>query len=455
VNGDGERHEDPPSHEKPARRSPGKPPNGAARPASSARAGSEAQHRSPTRKPAVGRHTAKRLAWAFGAAIALAALLAALLWWRHHHHLRAEAARRQQDADRGPRVFVSEARLQPDRRELTLAADVRGFYQSTVYARTSGYVKSILVDKGDQVQKGQLLGVLQSPELDQQVAAAAADLLAKRHTFERYHQLVKKDFVSAQDFENARAQYDVARATFQQMRAMQDYKTLRAPFAGVVTARYVDPGALVPAAAGSTQVAVPLVDLADLRRLRVLVFVQQDAAPLVHVGDPVRITVDQQPDLTINASISRCADALDPRTRTMLCEIWLDNEHRFFPGTFVHATLRLQVPALPLISSSALIWRDEKPVVAVIRQSRVHFQPVRPGLDDGKTIQIIQGIKPGDRVALALPSEIADGALVQPIEKKENPASEAGQQTDAGGRAAGNKNLDGGGNSDGGRPTER
>jgi hypothetical protein len=196
------------------------------------------------------------------------------------------------------------------------------------------------------------------------------------------------------------------------------------------------------------------VDIADLRRLRVLVFVQQDAAPLVHVGDPVRIAIDQQPDLTINASISRCADALDPRTRTMLCEIWLDNEHRLFPGTFVHATLRLQAQRLPLISSSALIWRDEKPVVAVVRQSRVHFQPVRPGLDDGKTIQIIQGISPGERVASALPSEIAEGALVQPIQQKENPADEAGGAGGDGG-AADDRRADGGGNSDGARPTER
>ncbi len=133
----------------------------------------------------------------------------------------------------------------------------------------------------------------------------------------------------------------MARATLAQARALQSYEILRAPFAGTITARYVDPGALVPAATGSTQSAAPLVDIADLHRLRILVFVQQDAAPFIHAGDSVRIAVDQQPDLVLDAPVSRCAAALDPRSRTMLCEIWIDNDHRLYPGTFVHVTLHL------------------------------------------------------------------------------------------------------------------
>ncbi len=100
-----------------------------------------------------------------------------------------------------------------------------------------------------------------------------------------------------------------------------------------MTARYVDPGALVPAATGSTQSALPLVDIADLRRLRITIFVQQDAAPFLHVGDPVTITVDQRPDLMIDAPVTRFAHALDTRSRIMLCEVWLDNTHHLYPGT--------------------------------------------------------------------------------------------------------------------------
>jgi RND family efflux transporter MFP subunit len=365
--------------------------------------------------------SARRLGIAFVGLILLSALGAGLLLFSHRHRLRVEARARAQDVGRGPRLFVTKVALTPATRDLTLPADVRGFFQSTVYAKVSGYVKSMAVDKGDTVKKGRLLGVIESPEVDQQVAAAQADLVIKRRTFERYRQLVTKDFVSRQDFETARAQYDISQATLRQTRALQGYEVLRAPFAGTVTARYVDPGALVPAATGSTQGAAPLVDIADLARLRVLVFVQQDAAPLLHVGDPVLITVDQRPEIKIDAPITRFARAIDPRSRTMLCEIWLDNIYGLYPGTFVHVTLHLTGPRLPMIPSTALQLHDNKPSVALIRDSRVQFVAVRPGFDDGKTVQILEGLQPGQQVALAAPAEIADGAVVQPIERREPP----------------------------------
>jgi RND family efflux transporter MFP subunit len=173
----------------------------------------------------------------------------------------------------------------------------------------------------------------------------------------------------------------------------------------------------VPAATGSTQAALPLVDVADLRRLKILAFVQQDAAPFVHAGDGVTIAVDQQPDVRIQAKVTRCSGALDPRTRTMLCEVWLDNEHRLYPGTFVHVTFSLEAPRSPVIESSALILRNDKPTVAVVRDGRVRFVKVRTGLDDGKTVQILDGLRPGERVALSPPSELADGDPVQSIEQ--------------------------------------
>jgi membrane fusion protein (multidrug efflux system) len=360
----------------------------------------------------------RRFIWGGGLGLLAASLLVALLFWRHHRALAREAERRQQEVDRGPRVFVTAARALPASRSLTLPGDVRGFLQSTVYAKIAGYVKSVRVDRGDRVTDGQVLGVLESPEVEQQVRAAEADLAVKRRTFERYQQLVKKDFVSVQDFETARAQFEVARATLKQVSALRAYLTLRAPFAGVVTARYLDPGALIPAATGSTESALPLVEIADLRRLRVLVFVEQDAAAFVHTGDAVEIRVDQQPDVCIAAPVSRCANALDPRTRTMLCEIWLENEHRLYPGTFVHVTFRLAAPSAPVVDSGALILRKDKPNVAVVRDDRVHFVPVRPGLDDGKTVQIVEGLRAGDRVVLAPPSELAENDVVRPIERE-------------------------------------
>jgi RND family efflux transporter MFP subunit len=406
-----DRGEHPPSARSPAEPEPA--PESAPASAPAARPADDAR---PALRP-------RRLAIGFGAVLLLAGALVGLLLWHQHHALRTDAARRQRDQGRGPRLFVAEVRAQPGARELTLPADVRGFLQATVYAKVAGYVKSIVVDKGDPVKKGQLLGLLESPEVDQQVAAAQADLVIKRRTFERYRQLVAKDFVSAQDFETARAQYGVSQATLRQMRALQGYKVLRAPFAGTVTARYVDPGALVPAATGSTQAAQPLVDVADLGRLRVLVFVQQDAAPFLRAGDPVTIAIDQRPDLKIAARVTRISQALDPRSRAMLCEIWLDNTYHLYPGTFVHVTLRLETPSLPMIPSSALVIHGNRPSVAVIRDDRVHFVAVRPGVDDGRTVQVLEGLKAGDRVAVQIPAEIADGAVVEPVEQKQAPAA--------------------------------
>jgi RND family efflux transporter MFP subunit len=376
--------------------------------------------------PEVSTRMPRLLALSGAIALLLAILAAILLFWHRHHTVSREADRRREEVGKGPRVFVTEARLSEAGRELTLPADVRGFLQATVYAKIAGYVKTMRVEKGDHVTSGEVLGVLESPEVDHQVAAAEADLVIKQRTLERYQAMVKKDFVSVQDFETTRAQAEVSQATLKQTKALQAYKTLRAPFSGTVTARYVDPGALVPAATGSTQSALPLVDVVDLRRLRILVFVQQDAAPYVHAGDAVRITIDQQPNVRIEAPVSLCAKALDPRTRTMLCEIWIDNAQQLYPGTFVHATLRLHTTRLPAVASEALLIRNGKPAVAVVHDGRLHFTPVRTGLDDGKTVQILEGLTAGEKVALAPPAALADGAVVQPVEQKKSPEGGAG-----------------------------
>jgi len=360
----------------------------------------------------------RRLGWGMAIAILAAALVVALLFVRHHHHLRAEAMRRDRQVSRGPRVFVAPVVLDKAERTLTLPADVRGFYQATIYGKVSGYLKEIRVDKGDRVKAGQLLGIIESPELNQQVRGAEADRVLKKRTLDRYRALVKQDFVSKQDYDTVAAQYDVSVATLAQLRALERYERLLAPFAGTITARYVDPGALIPAATGSTTGAQPLVDLAALERLRVLVWVQQDAASWVAEGDPVDLRIDQRPDVKIAATVSRFARGLDPRTRSMLCEIWLDNRWDLYPGTFMHATLHLRGRAGPLVPSGAVFIRDGKTTAAVVLESRVRFRPVETGIDDGKQVEIRNGLQAGEKVAVDLPAEIADGALVQPLERK-------------------------------------
>ena len=291
---------------------------------------------------------------------------------------------------------------------------MRGFLQSTVYAKVAGYVKSMDVDKGDQVKAGQLLGVLESPEVDQQVAAAEADLVIKKRTLRALRaSWCKKDFVSEQDFETARAQYEVvARDAGAGARAFSRYQMLRAPFAGTITARYVDPGALVPAATG-------------LDAERAAAGRHRRSAPAAHPGvraagrGAVRARgrprcasrVDQQPDLGIDGAdhpLRRGAGSA--HAHACCARSGSTTSTACMPGTFVHVTLSLKAPRSPVVDSSAVLLHADKPAVAVVRDARVHFVPVRAGLDDGKTVQIIEGLQGGEMVALALPSEIAEGA---------------------------------------------
>jgi membrane fusion protein (multidrug efflux system) len=356
-------------------------------------------------------------------AIVVGALAVVVLHVREGQRLHEEADRRDQIVGKGTRVAVTPVRADGGAREIKLPGEARAFTQSTVYAKIAGYVKSMKVDKGDAVRRGQILAVLESPELDQQVAAAASDVVIKRRTFERYGHLVGKDYVSRQDYETVRAQYQVSQATLRQTRAMQTYKILRAPFEGTVTARYVDEGALVPAATGATASALPIVDLADARRLRISLFVQQDVAPFIRVGDPATVVQDQRPDLAMTGTVSRVSEALDVRTRSMLVETWLDNTQDVYPGTFVHVTLRLHAPAPATVPSTALLLRNDRMVVAVVEDSRVKFVPVKTGVDDGRNVQILSGVRPGELVAISLPTEVNDGARIQPYRSKSEPST--------------------------------
>jgi RND family efflux transporter MFP subunit len=382
----------------------------------------------------------RRIGLALVLAIIGAAVVVVVLHLRQGERLRQDAARRGQVVDKGLRVSVTPVRAGAAAREINLPAEVRAFYQATVYAKVAGYVKSMRVDKGDAVRSGQILAILESPELDQQVAAAESDALIKRRTYERYGRLVSQDYVSRQDYETVRAQYGVSLATLRQTRALQKYRILRAPFDGTVTARYVDAGALVPAATGGTASALPVVDVSDARKLRVSLFVQQDAAPFVRVGDPAIVVQDQRPDAPIHATVSRVSEALDVRSRSMLCEIWLDNRNGLYPGTFVHVTLHLHAPAPATVPSTALLLRNDQMIVPVVRASRVKFVPVKTGADDGRSVQILSGVRPGDLVAINLPTEVSDGDRVQPYPAKAQPGpgpTGTGDGTPAGAAAPG------------------
>jgi membrane fusion protein (multidrug efflux system) len=226
--------------------------------------------------------------------------------------------------------------------------------------------------------------------------------------------LVGPGVVSQQDFDNAERDARVANANLARARDLRNYTVLRAPFAGVITARYVDPGALLPAATSATQAALPVVDLADLDRLRIFVYVGQEAAPFVHEGDVVTLWQDEKANREIPAAITRVAGALDPRTRTMQCEIDLDNRRwGIQPGTFIHARLHLAVARLPVIPNEALAVRGGHSTVMLVENDRAHFVPVDLGPNDGKTTRVLAGLRGGETIGVNVPVEVAEGAKLR------------------------------------------
>jgi RND family efflux transporter MFP subunit len=299
---------------------------------------------------------------------------------------------------------------------VNLPGEVKANAQATLYAKVSGYLKEIRVDKGDHVKAGQLLATLESPDAQQQVAAARVELENRQQLARRAHTLSDTGVMSRQEEENATAAEKVSNAGLTRARALESYTEIRAPFAGVVTTRYVDPGALLPAATGSTQSAQPVVDIADIGTLRVYVYLGQDDAALVKVGDKATVSLDALPGEPITAQVSRVSRNLDPRTRTMLTEVDIDNaSERLYPGEFVHVAVTLHGPSRPLIPSEALISRGDKLFVAVIAAGKAHLTPITAGGDDGKAVQVITGLHGGEQVALSAAGELTEGASVQVV----------------------------------------
>jgi RND family efflux transporter MFP subunit len=371
--------------------------------------------------PPVSR-AARRSAWrlyVLGAlAIAMAALLVFGIARSRRARLAHDVAARKQESQLGARVLVAKIESTPGQRAITLLGEVQPYRQATLYAKVSGYLKEVRVDKGDKVREGQILGVLESPEADQRVVANRADYAAKAQTAARYRRLLKQGVVSEQEMERATADLDVTAADGTRLRAMKDYAFIRAPFDGVMISRNADPGALLQAATSSTQSAMALGEIADLSRVRVRVYLGAYDAPFVHERDAVTLWSDAQPDKKTTAAVTRLTRALDARTRTMLVEIDLDNaDGALYAGAPIHVSLRVASPPSLVVPAEAVIVRHAQPMLAVVRGGRAVFVPVEAGDDDGTTVRVRGAVNEGEIVALRVADDVAEGAVVQPILK--------------------------------------
>ncbi len=347
-------------------------------------------------------------------AVVVAGAGAFVLFEREHAALARQADTLKQELDQGPVVQVVKVKVAAADRLVALPAEVRADQKATLYAKVSGYVKKVLVDKGDRVRRGQEVAEIESPDVDEALRAAEADLALRQKIRERTEKLAPTGRVSQQEREQAEESVNVAQAAVAKARADKSYEILRAPFDGVVTGRFADPGALLPAATGSTSSAQPLIEIADLSKLRIALNLAQDDAARVRVSDAVTLQAapDQAP---FEARISRMTHALDPRTRTMLCEIDLVRPPAgLYPGAFVEAKLPLRGNPRPLVPTGALVAVGGQMVVPLVEGDHVHFQQVKLGADDGAEVEVVDGLRGGETVAVNLGADVQDGSPVRP-----------------------------------------
>jgi membrane fusion protein (multidrug efflux system) len=341
---------------------------------------------------------------------------ASLLAFLRSSRVEEDAKARTLEVKAGPRIQTVEVSRGGGDRDLLLQGEARPYLSVTLYAKVSGYLREVRVDKGDAVKQDQVLAVIESQELDREYEAEVADAKYKRDNAKRMDALAATGVASASDAELARSSADIAIANVATLATQKSYELLKAPFSGTVTARYADPGALVQQATAAQSSALPLVTVSEIDRLRVSVYVDQRDAPFVREKDEAAVSLPERPGLKLLGKVSRVSHELDPRTRMMLAEIDLDNrDGAVVPGSFVQVKLKVQVPGGLSLPVEALVLRGRKPFVAVVSaENKVTYVPVTLADNDGQRAYIKEGVREGQRVALNLGDSLKDGDAVRP-----------------------------------------
>jgi membrane fusion protein, multidrug efflux system len=300
---------------------------------------------------------------------------------------------------------------------------ILAYQEATLYAKVSGYLKTLTVDKGDAVTQGQLLAEIEVPELLADQAQYRAECTVARTNYERMAEARQKapDLVIPQTVDDLRGQWEISQAKLQRTETLLQYARIAAPFAGVITARFVDPGAFIPAAtAGSTPRSAAMLTLMDFGRVRVQVFVPEAEVPFITNGVPVKLTLEEFPGRTFAATVTRFAHALDEATKTMLTEIEMPNPARELrPGAYASVQLEVQrkLDAL-LIPVQALSAEKAGNFVFTIADSKAKKTPVKTGFNDGTNVEITEGVKPDQPVILVGKQTLNDGQPVNVTEAK-------------------------------------
>jgi RND family efflux transporter MFP subunit len=312
--------------------------------------------------------------------------------------------------------------------EIILPGNMQPFISSPIYARTDGYLKKWYFDIGAHVKAGELLSVIQTPEVDEQLAqarstlnTAQANLELAQITRDRYQSLLKKHAVAQQDVDNAvgtftanKAIVDADMANVRHYEVLVSFENVYAPFDGVITARNTDIGDLINSGS-NTAPRTDLFDIAQTRTLRVYVNVPEEYSQGIKPGQtPAEVALAEFPGKRFPGKLVRTSEAINATTRTLLVEVDLDNPGgNLFSGSY--AEVHLKIPAQNstyLLPVSALIFRSDKLQVGVVRSGRVVVTDATPGHDFGDQIEIVAGLKSDDQVVLNPPDSLVSGQQV-------------------------------------------
>jgi RND family efflux transporter MFP subunit len=323
---------------------------------------------------------------------------------------------------------LSVAVVTPEKAPATVSLDLPGqtqaYIQSPIFAQTTGYLKRWYFDNGAKVKAGDVLAEIDTPQVDQQLNQAKANLRQAqaaldlaRVTYARDQDLLQRKVIARQDFDTAESDFRSKEATVNanaaavsQLQALEDFKRVRAPFTGVVIARNTDIGQIVNAGSGA-----PLFTMAQVSPLRIYVNVPERMAGYVQVSGPATITFNEFPGQKFQGKVVRTARAIDPNSRTLLTEIDVANDsEQLLPGAYTPVHLDTSGPQSLLIPANALLFRSEGTALGVVGpDGRVRIKKIKIGRDLGGQLEIVDGVSPTDQVIVNPVDSLSDGMLVR------------------------------------------
>ena len=312
---------------------------------------------------------------------------------------------------------------------LALPGNTQAYVDTPIYSRTNGYLQKWNFDIGAHVKKGQLMAIIETPELDQQLQVAQADLKSSQANLDlanitstRYQNLMKSNSVSKQETDQAmgdaaakQAAVEASMANVRRLQQLQGFENIYAPFDGIVTARNTDIGDLISGGSASAGTAKQLFHLASINTLRVFVSVPEVYSSAVRNGGTADLTLDEFPGQTFTGTIARNSSAIDPSSRTLNVEVDVQNPGgKLLPGAYALVHFKVPAGATNLtIPSNTLIFRAQGMQVAVVKNGKIQLQPVKISQDHGSTVDVASGLSAEDTIVLDPSDSITNGQAVK------------------------------------------